>query len=261
MWAIGDVQGCCDELKALVKKIDAIDPQSRLWFAGDLINRGPKSSETLRFIRSMGQRAICVLGNHDLHLLALATGVRKSASGDTMIEILSAPDAQDLIDWLRCQPLAHFADNFLLVHAGLFPSWTLNDALTHAQLVHQQLCSKHWQGAITQMYNKQTTDQIRFAVNALTRMRYLNADGQLDLQVKEDIQNAPAGLSPWYQDARILRLPFTVVYGHWSTQGLQMHPTTIGLDTGCVWGGALSAVHLPSRRLLQVAGQAYQAPG
>ncbi len=273
MWAIGDIQGCFKELKALVELIDQATPNAPLWFAGDLVNRGPESLATLRYIKALGPRATCVLGNHDLHLLALAAGVRQAKPGDTMAEILLAPDAQELLDWLRCQPLAVLKNKFFLVHAGLFPAWTPTQALELASTVEQQLRSPHWQNTVADMYGNQpttwsvygqsltATERLRFTVNALTRMRYIKESDELDLTSKESALQAPSGLQPWYLDARIQNGDTTVVYGHWSTQGLQLHPRSIGLDTGCVWGGALSALELPNRRLLQVKGRAYQAPG
>jgi bis(5'-nucleosyl)-tetraphosphatase (symmetrical) len=277
MWAIGDVQGCFKELKTLVDLIDQTTPSAPLWFAGDLVNRGPESLATLRYIKALGPRAVCVLGNHDLHLLALAAGVRQAKPGDTMVEILAAPDATQLLDWLRCQPLAVLDKNYLLVHAGLFPAWSPRTALELAGAVERQLRGSKWQDTIRDMYGNQptawgmagqalsATERLRFTVNALTRMRYLKKTSdtsiELDLSSKESALQAPAGLTPWYLDARIQQSDTTVVYGHWSTQGLQLHPRSIGLDTGCVWGGSLSAVELTTRRFLQVKGRAYQAPG
>jgi bis(5'-nucleosyl)-tetraphosphatase (symmetrical) len=270
MWAIGDVQGCFSELQTLVKQIDKIDPNSQLWFAGDLVNRGPESLKVLRFIKNLGQRATCVLGNHDIHLLALATGVRRASDTDTMAEVLDAADANDLLLWLRTRPLAHLQDGFLLVHAGLFPGWSIAQGLAHAQQVQSALAGPQWQETVRQLYGDQpatwhvdpvamtSIQRLRFIVNAFTRMRYLTAEGDLDFSTKE---NKSTNLVPWFQDSRITRLETTVVYGHWSTQGLQLHRNTIGLDTGCVWGGSLTAVQLLSRRVLQVPGQIYQVPG
>ncbi len=267
MWAIGDVQGCYQELRTLVNLIDQQtlqSPNAALWFAGDLVNRGPESLNTLRYIKSLGSRAICVLGNHDLHMLALACGVRQASATDTMVEVLAAPDATELIDWLRHLPLAYYEatgdESFFLAHAGLYPQWSIAQALAHAKKIQTPLRSADWCKVVRNMYLNDSTDpQVRLTVNALTRMRYLTANGELDLKSKENAAQVATGLTPWFQDARIEGLDTTVVYGHWSTMGLQLHRRSIGLDTGCVWGGSLTAVHLPTRRVLQVKGQTYQS--
>jgi bis(5'-nucleosyl)-tetraphosphatase (symmetrical) len=276
IYVIGDLQGCHDSCRALLDLIDKEPNPSgtrpELWFAGDLVNRGPKSLASLRLVRELGAR--CVLGNHDLHLLAAANGIRKLHRTDTLAEILAAPDAPELLDWLRQQPLAIFAHNHLLVHAGVLPQWSVEQTLQLAGEVEQQLRSPHWVEFLRHMYGNQPAkwqddlqgpERARAIINGLTRLRFCNADGEMDFETKEGAGSAPAGFMPWFEVPVRKTEGVTVVFGHWSTLGLVLRENLIALDTGCVWGGKLTAVRLADqaeqRAVLQVACPQYCAPG
>jgi bis(5'-nucleosyl)-tetraphosphatase (symmetrical) len=256
-WAIGDLQGCLDPLRALLARIAADEP---LIFVGDLVNRGPQSLATLRFVRALGRRALALLGNHDLHLLAVAAGVRPLHDDDTLAEILDAPDRAALIDWLRARPLAFAEDGALYVHAGVLPQWSVAQTLALAAEVEAGLRGEHWRDFLAQMYGNRPTrwddalagaERTRCVINALTRLRFVYADGAMELKVKDGLAAAPAGSTPWFDHPARATRDATVIFGHWSTLGLLQRDDVIGLDSGCVWGGALSALRWPDRRLLQ----------
>jgi bis(5'-nucleosyl)-tetraphosphatase (symmetrical) len=273
-YAIGDLQGCAERLEALLEKIEAQDPHAQLIFVGDLVNRGPDSLGTLRKIRALGSRARVVLGNHDLHLLAIANGIRQPNRSDTINAILAAPDREILLDWLRKQPLALQEEGYLLVHAGVLPQWQSAQVLTLAREVEAQLQSDDWVGFLRDMYGNeprrwddklQGIARLRCIVNGLTRLRYCTEDGTMEFNTKESpgtpLSAYPAGYLPWYQVPSRQTQDVTVVFGHWSTMGLTLEPSVIGLDTGCVWGGKLTAVRLFDRALFQVDCPQYQKPG
>ncbi|MGB7184142.1 MAG: symmetrical bis(5'-nucleosyl)-tetraphosphatase, partial [Burkholderiaceae bacterium] len=206
VYAIGDVQGCYSRLNDLIQGLPDAD-RAQLWFAGDLINRGPESLATLRAIKALGERAVCVLGNHDLHLLAVAAGVREPSAGDTLDDILTAPDCEELIYWLRHQPLAWFDRPYLLVHAGVHPEWTVKQTLRNAQQVQQALQGDDWKNFLHEMYGntpKRWSDMLtganrrRIIVNVLTRMRMIDESGQIDMKYKGAPRDAPSGLHPWF---------------------------------------------------------------
>lgn len=243
-------------------------PEARLLFVGDLVNRGPESLETLRTIRALGDRAKAVLGNHDLHLLAVARGIHKLHRSDTLTDILNAPDRDELIDWLRHRPLALLENGHLVVHAGVLPQWTAQQTLELAHEVEEVLRGPHWEDFLRQMYgNKpdhwddalQGPDRLRCIVNTMTRIRLCSAEGVMDFAPVESAA-APPGLLPWFDVPGRRTADLPVVFGHWSTLGLTVRPNLIGLDTGCVWGGKLSAVCLEDRSVLQVACPQYQQP-
>ena len=259
-YAIGDVQGCCDSLEALVAQLPFHPSRDRLWFVGDLVNRGPKSLKVLRRIMSAGQRATCVLGNHDLHLLALAAGARKSQPLDTVAPVLRARDSDDMIDWLRTRPLAHAEGNTLMVHAGVLPHWTLAQTLRHAKVLSDRLRSRHWIDFMHEMAGgakshwsdgPQTQKRLRAALSALTRLRYLDADGVPDH--KNKLAPGPtsrlAGLHPWFDSPGRKTRAQRLVFGHWSTLGLVVRPNLVALDTGCVWGRQLTAIRLDDHKV------------
>lgn len=269
-YAIGDAQGCGSRVVELVERIRTVTPDPRLLFVGDLVNRGPQSLATLREIRALDDRAQTVLGNHDLHLLAVAHGIRKTHRSDTLDDILQAPDRGELLDWLRRQPLAHFENGHLLVHAGVLPQWTAQKTLGLAHEVETVLRGPHWVDFLREMYGNapakwddalQGADRLRCIVNALTRMRFCMADGTMDFSKSEGADKAPAGHMPWFDVPGRKTADTTVVFGHWSMLGLVIRPNLIGLDTGCVWGGKLTAVCLEDRSLLQVDCPQYQKPG
>ncbi|NBV88759.1 MAG: symmetrical bis(5'-nucleosyl)-tetraphosphatase [Betaproteobacteria bacterium] len=263
-YVCGDIQGCADSLRALVSQLK-INPRSdQLWCVGDLVNRGPRSAEVLRLVRDAGPHMVTVLGNHDLHLLAVACGARRPVASDTLGDVLTAPDAADLLHWLRHQPLAHAEGSTLMVHAGVLPDWTLTDTLQYAKEVSTRLASDHWQEFLYEMYGNSPAHwrdglrgqaRLRAIVNVLTRMRYLDrASGNLEFKCKLSPVLAPAHLVPWFEVRGRRTARQTVVFGHWSTLGVQLRPRLIALDSGCVWQGYLSAVRLEDRALFQQVG-------
>lgn len=254
--AIGDLQGCLDPLLALLGLVERDAPDRPLWFCGDLVNRGPQSLDALRFVKSLGDRAVAVLGNHDLHLLAVAHGLRAPSKSDTLQPILDAPDRDELLDWLRHRPLAHHAHGHLLVHAGVLPQWTLDQALRLARDVEADLRDDDYVGVLRTMYGNtparwddglQGDERRRIAINAFTRLRFCAADGTMDFEAKESADAAPPGLMPWFEvpDRRTHDVP--IVFGHWSTLGFLQRSNVLALDTGCVWGGGLTAAELGPR--------------
>ncbi|MEC5215761.1 bis(5'-nucleosyl)-tetraphosphatase (symmetrical) [Actimicrobium sp. GrIS 1.19] len=270
LYIVGDLQGCASQLQALMHKIDALDPDARWFFVGDLVNRGPRSLDTLRLIRQLGNRADCVLGNHDLHLLAVANGVRKAGRSDTIDEILKAPDGDDLLDWLRHRPLARLIDGHLIVHAGVLPQWSAAQTLALAGEVETVLRSPGALDFLRNMYGNtpglwddtlEGNGRLRCIVNALTRMRYCTPDGRMEFNMKESAGIDVEGYLPWFDLPQRQSADVTVVFGHWSALGLIRRENLIGLDSGCVWGGKLSAVRLSDHALFQVDCPQYQQPG
>jgi len=268
-YAIGDLQGCNQRLHILLERIRAESVDARLVFVGDLVNRGPDSLGTIRHIRALGDQAKVVLGNHDLHLLAVAYGIRTPSPSDTLNDILTAPDREEMLDWLRHQSLAHVENNHLFVHAGVQPQWSAEQTLTLAGEVETALRSPHWIDFLREMYgntpNKwdeslRGADRLRCIVNALTRTRYCQLDGTMELKGGEAALSPQAGQHPWFDLPDRKTADVTVVFGHWSTLGLTLRENVIGLDTGCVWGGKLTAVCLENRKVLQVDCPQYQQP-
>jgi bis(5'-nucleosyl)-tetraphosphatase (symmetrical) len=267
LWVIGDLQGCLDSLQALLRDIP---PSSRLLFVGDLVNRGPQSLQSLRFVRSLGDRAVALLGNHDLHLLAVAAGIRPQHGDDTLAEVLAAPDRDALLDWLRARPLAHVEAGALFVHAGVLPQWSLGQTLALAAEVEMRLRAADYRHFLATMYGNQPArwddrlsgaDRARCVINALTRLRFVAADGTMDFSVKEGAGAAPPGHVAWFDHPARATRGTPVVFGHWSTLGLKLADDALCLDTGCVWGGALTALAWPGRRLLQVQCPPHRRPG
>lgn len=257
-YVIGDLQGCLTPLRQLLDKL-AFDPASdRLWFVGDLVNRGPESLQTLRFVRDLGDSAITVLGNHDLHLLAVVHGVRKSSGKDTLDDIVKAPDRDELCHWLAARPLLHIDRelNHVLVHAGIHPHWSLKRARKLNDELQQVLTHDlaeflgYMYGNTPANWSKQLPEQERrrFAINAFTRMRYCHADGSLDFDYNGPPAKAAAPLQPWYQVARRKPLKKTIVFGHWSSHPAICREGIIPTDRGCVWGGDLTAYAIETRR-------------
>ncbi|AHF05088.1 diadenosine tetraphosphatase [Marichromatium purpuratum 984] len=255
IYAIGDIQGCHSELMALLERL-AFDPaRDRLWFAGDLVNRGPDSLAVLRFVRGLGERAVVVLGNHDLHLLALAAGNRKHAGKSTLGAVLDAPDRDVLLDWLRHRPLLHHdaALGYAMVHAGLAPQWDLAEAIDCAAELEGVLRGPHHRDFLRAMYGNQParwsgalrgTERWRFITNAFTRLRYCTADGTLAFKEKGVLGAQSPGLLPWFQVPGRRSAASRILFGHWSTLGYRAGDNTWALDSGCLWGGALTAVRL-----------------
>ncbi|MEY4207914.1 MAG: hypothetical protein RLZZ20_1066 [Pseudomonadota bacterium] len=270
VFVIGDLQGCRGELDLLLDRIEAEAPRARLVFVGDLVNRGPDSLGCLRRIRAMADRAQIVLGNHDLHLLAVANGIRPRGRSDTLEALLAAPDLHDLLQWLRQQPLSLMAEGHLIVHAGVLPQWTTEQTLALADEVSTVLRGSDWLDFLAQMYGNepaqwhddlQGDDRLRCIVNGLTRLRFCTAQGEMEFATKEGPEQPPPGYMPWFDVPERLTQETTIVFGHWSTLGLILRPNVIGLDTGCVWGGKLSALRLSDRQLVQVDCPQHQQPG
>ena len=260
---IGDVQGCAQALDRLLALSGFSPSRDRLVLLGDLVNRGPDSLGVLRRLINFGDSATCLLGNHDLHLLAVAHGARKLHASDTFADVLSAHDVPALLHWLQQRPLAHAEGDWLCVHAGVVPQWTASTTLRLAAEVQAQLRSPHLSDFLRQMYGDQPlqwhdnlggAERMRFIVNALTRIRFCSADGDLDLKTKEGLGTAPPGFKPWFEAPSRQTEDQAIAFGHWSTLGLINRPTLLALDTGCVWGGALSAMRVDGgrRELLQV---------
>lgn len=253
LYAIGDIQGCYDALRRLLDAL-AFDPgRDQVWFTGDLVNRGPHSLDTLRFVRLLGRAAVTVLGNHDLHLLAVASRHRKAHRKDTLDEILAAPDSEELLDWLRFRPLLHSDGRYCLVHAGLPPQWDLPTAQACAAEVETILRCGHYQAFFPHMYGDQPDlwsphlsgwGRLRYITNGLTRMRYCYPDGRLELHSKMAPADAPSHLTPWFAMPQRQSRGLPVIFGHWSTVGFYAADGCYGLDTGCLWGGELTALCL-----------------
>ncbi len=253
-YAIGDVQGCFDELRLLLDKI-AFDPgHDRLYFVGDIVNRGPQSLETVRFIRSLGEAAACVLGNHDLHLLAVACGASHPKRRDTFGDILSAPDRDELLQWLRGLPLlCHSVGEFYLIHAGLPPQWDMETASRCAREVEKVLRGDDYAEFFHHMYGDAPAQwseelegwpRIRFITNCFTRLRYCDANGVLDMKEKLAPGHQPTHLMPWFRVPGRRSMGAKIIFGHWSTLGFHAENDCYCLDTGCLWGGELTALRL-----------------
>jgi bis(5'-nucleosyl)-tetraphosphatase (symmetrical) len=261
IYAIGDVQGCHVELVQLLDKIQFDASHDQLWLVGDLVNRGPDSLVVLRLVKSLGDSAITVLGNHDLHLLAVAVGVAKLHSSDTLDEVLHAPDRDELLLWLRHQKLLHTEKDFVLVHAGLLPSWTVKQATILASEAEQALQGSQYIELLAHMYGNQPNhwrddlvgyDRLRVIINAFTRLRICTDDGEMEFKFKGETQDIPRGYRPWFDIPKRASADATIIFGHWSALGLLHQEKIIALDTGCLWGGALTAIRLEDRKIFQV---------
>ncbi|WP_165677759.1 symmetrical bis(5'-nucleosyl)-tetraphosphatase [Metapseudomonas otitidis] len=256
-YAVGDLQGCLDPLKCLLDRV-AFDPaRDRLWLVGDLVNRGPKSLETLRFLFAMRESVTCVLGNHDLHLLAVAHNVERLKKSDTLREIIDAPDAGVLLDWLRRQKLVHYdeARDLAMVHAGIPPMWTLAKALKRAAEVEEALLDDTRLPLFLEgMYGNDPArwdsdlhgiTRLRVITNYFTRMRFCMADGTLDLKSKEGVDTAPPGYRPWFAHPTRKTRGQQIIFGHWAAlEGKCSEPNLYALDTGCVWGGTMTLLNI-----------------
>lgn len=262
-YAIGDIQGCYDELISLLEEV-SFSPQDQLWIAGDLVNRGPQSLETLRHLKAIQGQVKIVLGNHDLHLLAIHYGATGPKRSDTFHDILDAPDRDELMQWLLHQPLVVHdkALNYTMVHAGIPPQWGVKKALKRAAEVEQVLQSTlareffnhmygnkpdHWSGSL------EGWDRLRAITNYFTRMRFCDADGRLDFSVKGGLKKQPEGFLPWYKHHGKALHKGRVIFGHWAAlEGKADHESVFALDTGCVWGGTLTAMRLEDQKMFLV---------
>jgi bis(5'-nucleosyl)-tetraphosphatase (symmetrical) len=264
-YAIGDVQGCFDELKRLLKDLGYSAERDRLWFVGDLVNRGPKSLEVLRFVRSLGDRAVTVLGNHDLHLVTQYEGFERPRKDDTFHDILDARDGGELVEWLRTRPMMHAEGRYAMVHAGLLPQWSIRKSLLLGKEVEAALAARNYRDFLANMYGSTPDewsdslagwDRLRVIVNAMTRMRFCTRRGKMEFRAKG--ASAPRGFVAWYE-TRPGTEKTAILCGHWSALGLKLSERLALLDTGCVWGGSLTALRLEERALYQVPCRAYQA--
>ena len=269
VYAIGDLQGCYDPFRRLLDAIDFDADKDRIWLTGDLVNRGPKSLKTLRFVRSLGDSAIVVLGNHDLHLLALAADITDYGKRfETLRKILEAHDRDELIDWLRHRPLAHYDKKLdsLLVHAGTHPQWSVKKTLARAAEVETALQGDNYEKLLARMYGNTPRKwssslkgyrRLRYIVNTLTRMRVLTSSMGLNFAHTGTPWRARKGLQPWFQYTPRATKKTRIVFGHWSTLGLIVLPDLLSLDSGCVWGRQLTAVRIDTKvpRIIQVHGQ------
>ncbi|MFV0476816.1 MAG: symmetrical bis(5'-nucleosyl)-tetraphosphatase [Parahaliea sp.] len=249
-YAVGDIQGCLQALKCLLKKVAFNPDRDRLWSVGDIVNRGPNNLKTLRFLYDMRHNLNLVLGNHDLHLLAIAAGVRKANASDTLDKILAAPDRDQMLNWLLHQPLLHYENGYTMVHAGIPPQWSVEDALRYSLEVEDVLQSEHCTEFFRHMYGNEPAiwadnlsgyARLRTITNYLTRMRFCTREGELDLISKGPVPTSGKKVTAWFSHPHRRTLNDRIIFGHWASLGGRTDsPNTIGLDTGCVWGGALS---------------------
>jgi bis(5'-nucleosyl)-tetraphosphatase (symmetrical) len=274
IYLIGDLQGCCDAFERLLRLIDFSPSRDRLYVLGDLVNRGPCSLKVLERLAGFGEAATCLLGNHDLHLLGVAQGVRKLHRSDTVSEILDSPQRQHWLDWLRQQRMAVSAHGWLMVHAGVAQQWTAAQTLSLAGEIEALLRGPNLGEFLQEMYGNKPArwkdsrtgaERWRVIVNVLTRMRLCDADGRLDFEVKEGPGTAPPHLMPWFDVPGRRTAGVPIAFGHWSTLGKLHHPELLALDTGCVWGGRLTAARLDpvnplQRELISVNCPQAQAP-
>ncbi|WP_434679341.1 symmetrical bis(5'-nucleosyl)-tetraphosphatase [Pseudomonas sp. R1-18] len=256
-YAVGDLQGCLEPLKCLLEHVSFDPARDRLWLVGDLVNRGPESLETLRYLYGIRDSVICVLGNHDLHLLAASRKIDRLKKGDTLDDILQAPDRDQLLDWVRQQKLMHYdaERNVAMVHAGIPPQWSLKKALKYAGEVEAALRDDALiEPFLNGMYGNEPAKwsgdlrgvtRLRVITNYFTRMRFCNRDGKLDLKAKEGIETAPPGYAPWFSHKQRKTKSVKIVFGHWAAlEGRCDEPDVYALDSGCVWGGSLTMLNL-----------------
>ncbi|MGH8678429.1 MAG: symmetrical bis(5'-nucleosyl)-tetraphosphatase [Burkholderiales bacterium] len=260
-YAIGDLQGCLGPLKELLELIGFNRNRDRLWFVGDLVNRGPDSLETMRFVKSLGNSATTVLGNHDLHLVIVAAGFGRKHKSDTLDTVLAAPDREELLAWLRGLKMFHVEDDIAMVHAGLLPQWDIARASELAAEVEQALRGPQHAQLAQRMYGNHPErwddeltgyDRLRVVINAMTRLRICTPEGRMQFSHKGDPGDIPRGYLPWFEVPSRKSAEATVVCGHWSALGLRTAANFIALDSGCLWGRQLSAVRLEDRRVYQV---------
>ena len=268
-YAIGDIQGCYHSFQQLLERIDFNFSRDRLWLVGDIINRGSGSLQTLRWMYQHQAVVTMVLGNHDLHALAVAEGFVSPHRHDTLQPILTAPDRVELLHWLRHQPMIHAADGYLMVHAGLLPQWDVEQALALGAEVESALRDEGYRDFLANMYGNQPAywdedlrgmDRLRLITNAMTRLRACTIDGHMDFRFKGELGDMPAGLMPWFELPDRRSRDTDILFGHWSAMGLQRRPHLFALDSGCLWGGQLTAMRLQDRQIFQVDCDPKDAP-
>lgn len=268
-YAVGDIQGCFHSFQSLLKRIQFNPTSDQLWLVGDLINRGSGSLEVLRWVFEHQSSIVTVLGNHDLHTLVVAEGFVSAHRSDTIQALLDAPDADELLSWLRHQPLLHFEHDCLMVHAGLLPQWTAAKAQSLAQEVHQALSADNYREFLKHMYGNQPVqwddaltgyDRLRLITNAMTRLRVCTQAGEMEFNFKGELASLPLGFLPWFELEDRASADTTIVFGHWSAIGLRQTNNVYALDTGCLWGGALTAIRLEDKAVFQVPCHVDDAP-
>lgn len=273
IYAIGDIQGCFHSFQSLLKKIKFKPASDKLWLVGDLINRGAGSLEVLRWIFDHQSSVVAVLGNHDLHTLVVAEGFVSAHRSDTIQALLDAPDAPALLAWLRHQPLVHlentYSQDHLMVHAGLLPQWSVTKAQALADEVHAALIADNYRDFLQHMYGNQPVqwddalagwDRLRVITNAMTRLRICSQAGEMEFKFKGELKNRPVGYLPWFEVANRASINTPIIFGHWSALGLHTANNIYALDTGCLWGGALTALRLEDKAVFQVSCHVDDAP-
>ena len=267
-YAIGDIQGCYAALLGLLDKMGFNKTYDRLWLVGDLVNRGPQSLEVLRFVKGLGDAATVVLGNHDLHLIMRAAGHSRASSGDTLDDVLAAPDRDELLLWLRQCSMFHVEGEYAMVHAGLLPQWSVSAAAQLGAEVQTALRADNYVDFLAQLWGSKPDawdeglrgwERLRVVVNAMTRMRFCTPQGKIEFRSKGSPQDAPQGYLPWFAVPQRQSQTHTLVCGHWSALGFYQEPTLLALDSGCLWGGALTAVRLEDRHVFQLPCTAHSA--
>jgi bis(5'-nucleosyl)-tetraphosphatase (symmetrical) len=260
-YAIGDIQGCYHAFQALLERISFDQKSDRLWLVGDLVNRGNGSLEVLRWCYAHQDSLIVVLGNHDLHALVVAEGIVAAHKGDTLDALLAAHDSDVLLNWLRLQRLMYQEGNHLMVHAGLLPQWTAEQALGYAAEVESVLHGESYLNFLEHMYGNLPDhwhddlvglDRLRVITNAATRLRICSTAGQMEFKFKGELQDIPAGYMPWFDVPNRATKDTQVIFGHWSALGLQQRENIYALDTGCLWGGKLTAMNIETKAVVQV---------
>ncbi|MBI1395713.1 MAG: symmetrical bis(5'-nucleosyl)-tetraphosphatase [Betaproteobacteria bacterium] len=261
-YVIGDLQGCLDPLQRLLDKVNFDSSEDRLWFVGDLVNRGPDSLGVLRFVRDLGTRAVCVLGNHDLHLVVAAAGFGRMHREDTFQDVLEAPDRDALVEWLRHRPLFHVEGPWALVHAGVLPQWTIEQAAALARETEALLQSDRSDEFLRTMYGNHPDhwddtltgwDRARVVVNAMTRLRVCTSAGTMEFRHKGPVSKTPSGFMPWFDVPDRLSRTHTILFGHWSALGFSRSRDYVALDSGCLWGRQLTAWRLEDETAFQIA--------
>ncbi|MDP2811167.1 MAG: symmetrical bis(5'-nucleosyl)-tetraphosphatase [Rhodocyclaceae bacterium] len=263
-YAIGDIQGCFGELTQLLEYIGFNRKLDRLWFVGDLVNRGPDSLQVLRFVRDLGEAAVTVLGNHDLHLVMQAEGFGRASREDTLAAVLAAPDRDALMAWLRGLPLFHVEGEYAMVHAGLLPQWDVVQAADLSNEAAEALTCPAWRDFLAHMWGSEPNgwrddlagwERLRVVINAMTRMRFVNAGGAMELRApgsKGPPERGPDGCVPWFEAPGRRSADHALIFGHWSALGFRQTRNLLALDSGCLWGGRLTAVRLEDRRAFQM---------
>jgi bis(5'-nucleosyl)-tetraphosphatase (symmetrical) len=260
-YAVGDIQGCFYSFQRLLEKITFNPQADKLWLVGDIINRGAGSLEVLRWVYQHRASIVMVLGNHDLHTLAVAEGFATQHRADTLSALLAAPDRDELLTWLRHQAMIHGEHGYVMVHAGLLPQWTVTEALALGAEIEAALRGPQYREFLSQMYGNKPTrwseelegvDRWRIITNAMTRLRLCTETGDMDFKFKGELADVPDGYMPWFEVPSRLSKGNTIIFGHWSALGLQQRPNLLAIDTGCLWGGRLTALRLEDRKIFQV---------